>query len=143
MYTDLLLPTDRSSGTVDALEHTLAIADDQSARVHALYVVESRLYRAADDEMKDDVRATLQEEGSRALENVRVRVEEEGLDCVTECREGVPQKIITEYAVEADIDLVVMGTRGKTGPERMASLGSTTERVVKNTDKPVLVVDIA
>jgi len=142
MYEDILLPTDGSSGTVEALEHALAIAAGRDATVHVLYVVESRLYRAADADTKDDVRATLEEEGDRALEDARVRVEDAGLECVTERREGVPQKAITEYATEAGIDLVVMGTHGKTGPERMASLGSTTERVVKNADQPVLVVDI-
>ncbi len=142
MYDDILLPTDGSSGTVEALEHALAIAADRDATVHVLYVVESRLYRAADDETKDDVRATLEEEGDRALEDARIRVEDAGTECVTARREGVPQKTITGYATETGIDLVVMGTHGKTGPERMASLGSTTERVVKNADQPVLVVDI-
>jgi nucleotide-binding universal stress UspA family protein len=142
MYDGILLPTDGSSGTVEALEHALAIAAGRGATVHVLYVVESRLYRAADDDTKDDVRATLEEEGNRALEDARVRVEDAGLECVTERREGVPQKAIVEYATGAGIDLIVMGTHGKTGPERMASLGSTTERVVKNADQPVLVVDI-
>ncbi|MFB6233517.1 MAG: universal stress protein [Haloarculaceae archaeon] len=142
MYEDILLPTDGSSGTVEALEHAIAVAGDRDARVHVLYVVESRLYRAADDDTKDDVRATLEEEGDRALEDARVRVEDAGVECVTERRDGIPQREITGYAADAGIDLVVMGTHGGTGPERIASLGSTTERVVKNADEPVLVVDI-
>ena len=142
MYDDILLPTDGSSGTVEALEHALTIASDQDARIHVLYVVESRLFRAADDDMKDEVRRSLEEEGDHALDDARVRVEDEGIECVTERREGIPQKSITEYATEAGVDLIVMGTHGKTGPERMASLGSTTERVVKNAAQPVLVVDI-
>ncbi|PSQ59646.1 MAG: universal stress protein [Halobacteriales archaeon SW_9_67_25] len=142
MYDDILLPTDGSSGTVEVMEHALPIASDRDATVHALYVVESRLYRAADDDTKDDVRATLEEEGDRALEDARIRIEDAGVGCVTERREGTPQKEITEYADEAGIDLIVMGTHSKTGPGRMASLGSTTERVVKNADQPVLVVDI-
>lgn len=142
MYDDILLPTDGSSGTTEALEHALTIASDQGATVHALYVVESRLYRAADDDTKDDVRATLEEEGDRALEDARIRIEDAGVECVTERRDGTPQKEITEYA-DGGIDIIVMGTHSKTGPERMASLGSTTERVVKNADQPVLVVDIS
>jgi nucleotide-binding universal stress UspA family protein len=39
--------------------------------------------------------------------------------------------------------MIVMGTHGKTGPERIASLGSTTERVVKNSEMPVLVVNLS
>lgn len=37
---------------------------------------------------------------------------------------------------------IVIGTHGQTGPDRMVSLGSTTERVLKNVSTPVLVVDI-
>ncbi len=142
MYDDILMPTDGSSGTVEVLEHALTIAGDQGATVHALYVVESRLYRAADDATKDDVRATLEEEGDRALEDARIRIEDAGVECVTERREGTPQKEITDYADGEETDLVVMGTHSKTGRERVASLGSTTERVVKNADQPVLVVDL-
>jgi nucleotide-binding universal stress UspA family protein len=142
MYDDILLPTDGSSGTVEALEHALSIATDRDARIHALYVVESRLYRAAADETKDEVRRSLEAEGDRALEDARVRIADAGIDCVTERREGIPEKAIAGYADEAGIDLVVMGTHGRTGAERVATLGSTTERVVKTADQPVLVVDI-
>lgn len=142
MYDDILLPTDGSSGTVEALEHALTVAGDQEATVHALYVVESRLYRAADEETKDDVRATLEEEGDRALEDARIRIEDAGVGCVTERRNGTPQREVTEYADEVGIDLIVMGTHSKTGPGRRSPLGSTTERVVRNADQPVLVVDI-
>jgi nucleotide-binding universal stress UspA family protein len=142
VYDEILLPTDGSSGTVEALEHALTIATEKGARVHVLYVVESRLYRAADEGTTAEVRRSLEEEGDRALDEARVRVAEAGLDCVTERREGIPEKVITAYADEADVDLVVMGTHGQAGPERVASLGSTTERVVKRADQPVLVVDI-
>ena len=38
MYDEILLPTDGSSGTVDAMEHALTVAADQHARIHVLYV---------------------------------------------------------------------------------------------------------
>lgn len=142
MYDDILLPTDGSPGTVDALEHAVSIAIDQDARVHALYVVNKRVYLAADDETKEEVRQSFQEEGDRALEDARVRIEDEGAAVTTECLEGIPHKAITNYAEEEGIDLIVMGTHGQTGPNRVANLGSTTERVVKNGNVPVLVVDI-
>ena len=142
MYDEILLPTDGSSGTVDALEHAITVASDQDARIHVLYVVDRRLYMAASGENKDEVRQSLNEEGERALDDARMRIEDEGIECHTESREGIPHKTITDYASEADIDLVVMGTHGKTGPERVANLGSTTERVVQSADLPVLVVDI-
>jgi len=142
MYDDVLLPTDGSSGTVEALEHALAIAENEGATVHVLYVVDSRHYRAASEDAKDEVRRSLVEEGERALEDAEVRLTDEGLEVRTTCREGIPHKTILAYADTEGIDLVVMGTHGKTGRERLATLGSTTERVVKNGEVPVLVVDI-
>jgi len=142
MYETILLPTDGSSGTTEALEHALTIADDQDATVHVLYVLDKRHYMAASDDSKDEIRRSLEEEAERAIDDAEVRLEEEGIDCETSSIEGIPHKAITDYAADEGMDLVVMGTHGKTGPERLASLGSTTERVVKNSEKPVLVVEI-
>ena len=58
---------------------------------------------------------------------------------VTETREGVPHDTILEYAEEADVDVVVMGTHGRSGLDRYL-LGSVTERVVRSAEVPVLTV---
>jgi nucleotide-binding universal stress UspA family protein len=142
MYDEILLPTDGSSGTVDAMEHALTVAADQDARIHVLYVVDRRLYTAADAANKDEIRQSLEEEAEVSLDDARVRIEDEGIECVTSRIEGIPHREITDYADREGIDLVVMGTHGKTGSERVANLGSTTERVVQRADVPVLVVDI-
>ncbi|MEF8784660.1 MAG: universal stress protein [Haloarculaceae archaeon] len=142
MYDDILLPTDGSSGIVDALEHAITVANDQDARIHVLYVVDKRLYTAASDESKDEIRQSLEEEADIALDDARVRIEDEGVECVTHSEDGIPYTTITDYADEEGIDLVVMGTHSQTNRDRMVTLGSTTERVLKNASMPVLVVDI-
>jgi len=142
MYDRILLPTDGSSATTEALEHAVTIAADQDATVQVLYVLDKRHYMAASEDSTDEIRRSLEEEAERAVDDARVRLEEEGIDCETATLEGVPHKTITDFATEQAVDLIVMGTHGKTGPERIATLGSTTERVVKNADEPVLVVEI-
>jgi len=142
MYDDILLPTDGSSAMVTALEHAIAVASDQNARVHVLYVVDKRLYTAASEDSTDEIRQSLEEEAEIALDDARVRIEDEGIECLTHSEEGIPYTTITDYADEQGIDLVVMGTHGETGRERMVNLGSTTERVLKNASMPVLVVDL-
>ena len=142
MYDHILLPTDGSSNTTEALEHACAIAGAHDATVHGLYVVDRRHLMAASDDTTDEIRGSLDEESERALDDARVRLEEEDIDVETVREEGIPHKTITTDADEADVDVVVMGTHGKTGRERVATLGSTTERVVKNADQPVLVVEI-
>jgi nucleotide-binding universal stress UspA family protein len=142
MYDDVLVPTDGSDGTEAALEHALAIAGAHDAALHGLYVVDRRRYTAAPDDSSQAVLDALEAEGRDALGIVEVRGADAGVETATTQREGVPHGEILEYATAEDVDLIVMGTHGRTGRDRLANLGSTTERVVKNGDVPVLVVDI-
>jgi nucleotide-binding universal stress UspA family protein len=139
MYDSVLIPTDGSEMVDTTLEHGLRIARDHDATVHALYVVDSRVARAAED-ARESVEESLRTEGEEAVEHVRTRAEEAGLEAVGEIRTGTPQKEIVEYAEEAGIDLIAIGTHGKSPREKLLSMGSVTERVVDNAPVPVLVV---
>ncbi|MDS0298270.1 universal stress protein [Halogeometricum sp. S1BR25-6] len=142
MYDSILVPTDGSEGTEKALDHALEVASLSGATVHALSVVDRRLYLAASDDQKDELQESLHDDAEAAVDDVAETVREAGAECVTAVRDGVPYKCILDYAEEADVDLVVMGTHGRTGRDKLASLGSVTERVVENTDRPILVVSI-
>ncbi len=63
----------------------------------------------------------------------------EGIDTEAVLRVGKPHQIILDYAAKHDIDLVVMGTHGRTGLDRYL-LGSVTEKVVRMSDVPVVTV---
>ncbi|MBV0925092.1 universal stress protein [Halomicroarcula limicola] len=142
MYDSVLVATDGSSGTTETLAHATAIARDNDAVLHGLYVVDKRLYLAAEKDTQEDVRQSLEEEGEVALDDITVGGEEAGVETVTEMEVGIPHKVITEYADREGIDLVVMGTHGRTGRDRVASLGSVTDRVLESSSVPVLVVHI-
>jgi len=142
MYADILVPTDGSDGTETVLEHALAIAAAHGGTLHGLYVVDRRRYTAAPEGSTQAVLDSLEAEGAAALEELEAAAADAGVESVTAQRDGVPHREILDYATERGVDLVVMGTHGRTGPDRLANLGSTTERVVKNGDVPVLVVDI-
>ncbi|WP_299263618.1 universal stress protein [Halorientalis sp.] len=142
MYDRILVPTDGSSGTEETLNHAFHIADDNGATVHTLYVVDRRLFLAADEDTQDDVIANLVEEGEAALDAAEAAGADAGVAVVGERREGIPHTEIMNYAEEMAADLLVMGTHGRTGRDRLASLGSVTERVVESVGRPTLVVDI-
>lgn len=142
MYDSILVPTDGSSGTATTLDHAVPVARDNDAVVHVLYVVDQRRYRAAQDETKSEVRKSLELEGDRALDDARTTLEDAGLEVRTDRREGVPHREIVAYADEEGVDLLAMGTHGRTGRDRVANLGSVTERVLGAVEAPVLVVDI-
>jgi nucleotide-binding universal stress UspA family protein len=140
MYDDVLVPTDGSDTIDETLDHALPIAADNDATVHALYVVDSRVTAAAGGGSGTDLEQSLREEGRAAVAAVEERATDAGLESVGDVRSGTPAKTILEYADEAGIDLIVIGTRGKSPREKVASMGSVSERVVDNAEVPVFVV---
>ena len=140
MYDDVLIPTDGSDTISETLAHGLPIAATNDATVHALYVVDSRVTAAAGEGTSTDLERQLEDEGRDAVATVEDRATAEGLETVGEVRQGTPAKTILEYADEQGIDLIVIGTRGKSPREKVTSLGSVSERVVDNASIPVFVV---
>lgn len=137
MYDRILVPTDGSESADRALDHALNIAGQYGAELHVLYVIASS-YTEAGPSHAVAVDA-LEEHGATTLDAVGDRARAAGVQFVTEQRHGEPHRQIVEYADEEDIDLVVMGTHGRTGIERYL-LGSVTEKVVRTSDVPVLTV---
>jgi nucleotide-binding universal stress UspA family protein len=140
MYERILVPTDGSEGTAAAVEHAVEIGAERDATIHGLYVVDKQIRLATSKENQAEVAADLRAEGERAVGAIADAAAEAGLESVTETVEGVPHRAILDYIEDADVDLVVMGTHGRTGRDRIVSLGSVTERVVGNATVPVLTV---
>jgi len=143
MYDSILLPTDGSERAAAALDHAIGAVNAYDASLHVISVVDKRVTLAADVEHKSDIRSELAEEATAAVEELTARAEEAGVSVTTATPEGVPYREILSYAEGSDIDLLALGTHGRTGREKRLNLGSTTERVVKAADRPVLVVDIS
>jgi nucleotide-binding universal stress UspA family protein len=142
MYDDILVPTDGSAGTEEALTHALDVAKQRDARVHALSVVDRRVYLSADRDQQDAILESLTADAEEATAAVRERATEAGVETTTAIRDGVPHSEILRYADEEGVDLIVIGTHGRTGRDKLVNMGSVTERVVANADQPVLVVHI-
>jgi nucleotide-binding universal stress UspA family protein len=90
---------------------------------------------------RDEVIQLIDQSGERPTTPVLDQAEEKDIPATEAIRLGVPHEIIREYIDENDVDLVVMGTHGRTGLEHTL-LGSTTERVVRTVDVPVLTVHL-
>ncbi|ARS91125.1 universal stress protein [Natrarchaeobaculum aegyptiacum] len=131
MYQDVLVPTDGSDGTREPLSHGLAVADRFDATVHALSVVPDGPFGA-------DGEAAI-ETANRAVERVDTEAQQAGLETVTAVERGVPHEEILAYVADNDVDMIVMGTQGRTGLDRVL-LGSVAERVLRLADVPVVTV---
>ncbi len=141
MFRQILLPTDGSEGVGRAIDAAVSVAEAFDARIHVIFVAEPpRFHEYGASVALTNIMETLQESGRQILDETAERFRNRGLSAVqTELRQGHPAEEIKAYAEANDIDLVVMGTHGRRGINRML-LGSVTEEVVRTSQAPVMTV---
>ena len=143
MYERILLSTDGSVASEEAERHAIDLAAAHDADLHALYVVDETVYNAySGDEYVDEAEGPehgLEEHGEETLADLRARASDAAVDCTTNMRHGRPSNTIVDYAGEIDADLLVLGTKRRPDEYR-ALLGSVTDRVLRLTERPAVVV---
>ncbi|MFD1647362.1 universal stress protein [Haloarchaeobius litoreus] len=137
MYDDILFPTDGSDPSKEAFEYAVDLAATYGARLHVLYVADTN--RDSVTTIGGEVVDALETEGERVVADVEERAREHGVEAVTEVLQGDPSTTILDYADDRGIDCIVMATRGRSGLKGLL-LGSVTDRVVRQSSMPVLVV---
>ncbi|MFC7135371.1 MULTISPECIES: universal stress protein [Salinibaculum] len=137
MFDQILFPTDGSDGAAVAVAHVFDLAAYHDTTVHILNVADTTQESAL--QIQNETSDVLEQEGKEIVEETATQAEDRGVDTVTAVVQGEPYREIIEYADTHGIDLVVMPTHGRRGLERFL-LGSTTERVVRRADVPVLTI---
>lgn len=143
VYEAILVPTDGSSTAQRAVDHAIERARGDQAELHAVAIVDTgseriqALTRAWDE---DAVADELRDRAREDLGEVTEPASEANLEVHTAVREhdDVVESILA-YADEHGIDLIVMGTHGRSGLERIM-LGSVAEGVLRRAHRPVLAV---
>ena len=134
----ILIATDGSEYTKEAVSTGLQLAKILGAEVTALYVIDQTSFVSFPiDSSIVSVYSLLENEGKRAVEDVKKDGEQLGIKVNTVVAEGSPTRKIVEMA--ADMDLVVMGTLGRSAISKLF-MGSVAERVTRYAPCPVLVV---
>jgi nucleotide-binding universal stress UspA family protein len=142
IYDRILVPTDGSDGVARAVCHAAALAASHGATLHAVYVVSTGAYAGLPTETNwEGVDEMLRADAEAALADVAGLAADYGVDCETRVLEGRPHREIVEYAERTGCDLVVMGTHGRGGIDRLL-LGSVAERVVRAARVPVMTVRV-
>ena len=139
-YEDILLPTDGSENADVAVEFGLDLADVYDATVHTVYSVDTG--RLPEIGETTDLYAAIEETGREALESVRRRARAADISVGGTIARGPAARVILSHSEEHDVDLIVMGTHGRSGIERHL-IGSVTETVVRNAAVPVCCVPMA
>ena len=140
LYRTILVPTDGSNRARRAARHAVDLAAEHGATVHALYVMDmgDLDYVAAPSDIAE-TRERLERKGAKYTDEVRDIAEERGVDWATDVRSGIAPEEIVAYADEQDVDLIVMGKRGRSDPDKPL-FGTITRRVVGSTDVPVQLI---
>lgn len=142
MYRKILLATDGSECSSIAAEHAIRIAEQNDAELIVLTVTE--IYPVAELPVEGLTRKVIQlfrEESEKALKQVKDMIDEKGpgLKFTLKNVEGKAADSILKAAEDENADLIVVGFSGKHALERFI-MGSVSERVVRNSKVPVLVV---
>ncbi len=142
-YERILVPTDGSVGVERAIRHAVDLAVEHGAEVNALYVVNSGAYVGTPMESAGQgVDQLLREEAEKAVEEVAAVCDDYEVPVETAILNGSPSREIVQYAEAEDCDLIVMGTHGRGGIDRLL-LGSVAEKVVRSSTVPVLTIRVS
>lgn len=140
MYKKILVPTDGSEFAKKAQKHALFLAKVSGAEIVAISVTENNFVNGLplDDEIYQ-LNQILKESSEENLKEFDELNDNDDLKIAHIVREGSPAKVILEVAKEEDVDLIVMGSSGKSGFDRFI-MGSVADKVVNSAKCAVLVI---
>ena len=136
-YETVLLPTDGSDAAEVAVDWGIWFATLYDGTMHTLYSVDTSRFGWVDD--PGGIHDALEDAGRDALDVIHERARDVEVSVVGTLGRGPAANVITDYVDENDVDVIVMGTHGRSGVERYL-IGSVTEVVVRNADVPVCCV---
>ena len=123
----ILAPTDFSRNSAQAINYACDLAKQSNARLHLLHIARREI------DQRDQV---------ERLERIGAMVDARAellLDTVKQVASGQPASVIIQYARDNEIDLVAMGTHGRSGLAHL-TMGSVAETVLRDAPCPVLVL---
>ncbi len=144
VYKRILVPVDGSATSTAGLKEAVRLAKNQRAKLRLLHVVDERaIFSTVDAGLNiEPLVESLKRSGKRLLARAARYAATRGIRPESELRENAAERIAEVVVARAKrwrADLLVMGTHGRRGVNRML-LGSDAELVVRNAPVPVLMV---
>jgi len=136
-FDDILVPTDGSDSSTEGARQAIRFAERNDATLHVLYAMDmgDADFVAVPSDI-EETRTRLEQKGQNYVTEIENMASDSGVPCETTVVSDTPVEAIRDYVDEHDIDLVVMGKRGRSDPDKPL-LGSITNRVVGSLDVPV------
>lgn len=134
---NILLATDFSRDSVRALNYALGIASRYESQVHLFHCIDPSPYRLADPDVvwktRDDIRSDLE----RLVAEIHDQNGAKHIEIGVVVEIGEIGEILPQTVKDLDLDLIVVGTHGRTGWKKLV-LGSVAETIIDVVSCPVL-----
>lgn len=146
-FKKIMIATDGSDCSRLAVDKGIELAQLSEGTVYAVYVVSMDYLSPIDgdsfsmgmDPYWESMQETLKAQGQQAVNYVKGLGEMKGINVEPVLLEGNPSDELIRYAEDNKMDIVIMGTLGKTGLDRLL-LGSVAGNVARHSKIPVMVV---
>ena len=140
LFSKILVAIDGSDASMDAAEYAISLSKEyNNAELYALHVIRADVDLFGPHETSEFM-TTMRNEGEKYLNKVRLKANEKNIQIKTEIISSTNiAGGIVDYAEENKIDLIVIGTRGRTGFKKLL-FGSVASHVVTYAHCPVMVV---
>jgi universal stress protein A len=133
----VLVPVDFSAQSEKALQYALSIAQEFSSEILVVHVVQPYPILPELGSATDALTEEMIKEANSRLNHLKGRIKD--VPCTVKCLVGSSADTIVAFAAKNTVDLIILGTHGRTGIAH-AFLGSVAERVVRLASCPTLVV---
>ena len=132
----LLIASDGSKFSINAIREAINLAKICSSKLIAVSVVKTNLEF---ESVLPQVVEKDEQEAIKHLESVKAQAKKEGVDCTTIVTlSEEPYQDIVDHASKNNVDMIIMGTHGKTGMKRLM-MGSVTAKVIGHAPCNILV----
>ena len=150
-FSKILVPIDGSEPSMDAADDAILMARQYNAHLIAVYVLPEKLRYEYADGIDPDVPITTSTRGiielprqeieEKSFSNIKVKCKQNNVKLNTEVIITTKSLVaeIVDYAQSNNVDLIVVGTRGRSGFKKLL-LGSVASGVVTYAHCPVMVV---
>ena len=138
MAETVLVGTDGSTSAEYAVRRALEEVTDDGT-VHAVFVVDTTMFDEPGLSSAELATDEIEDFGHEQLADIAKQGEKRGIEVVTRCCHGRPTDELVAYADDIDADLLVLGQQGQSNRGKN-HIGSVTDRVLRSTDREVLLV---
>jgi universal stress protein A len=144
LFRRIMHPTDFSKASGRALEMAVELAKQNKAELLLAHVLTPVIPYAGDDAYADptlyvEIEKKAREDARSSLEALEKKVKKSRVNVKTLLLEGTPYDRIVRAAKSRRVELIVMGTHGRTGLTKLL-MGSVAGRVISLAHGPVMTV---